>query len=76
MDFFAPGWSVPLSILTLVFWLAQRNGDKYYAALGAAIFRAAFVAFGVALLKQPEKELGPLPFVPGLSLRRRKRDCA
>ncbi|HEV8692645.1 MAG TPA: J domain-containing protein [Lysobacter sp.] len=60
--FFASSWSVPLSILTLVFWLAQRNGDKYYAAFGAACFGAGLVALALALLKQADKELGALPF--------------
>jgi curved DNA-binding protein CbpA len=62
LGFFDSGWSIPLSILVLVFWLAQRNGDKYYAAFGAAAHGAALALFGLALLKQPDKPLAPLCF--------------
>ena len=62
LGFFGSNWSIPLSALALVFWLAQRNGDKYYAAFGAAVLGAALALFGLALLKQSDKALGPLPF--------------
>lgn len=41
--FFLPDWSIPLSILTMMFWFAQRKGPTYYAGLFAAVFGGGLV---------------------------------
>lgn len=55
---FLPGWSIPLSILTLMFWLAQRNGGTYYAAMFAAVLGGVWVMSLLAAAKPSTEPLG------------------
>lgn len=63
LGFFAPGWAVPLSILTLMLWLAQRKDEKYYAAIGAAVFGFFVVLLEFALLSPPGEKFGTWPYL-------------
>jgi hypothetical protein len=53
MGFFHPGWSIPICVVTMMGWLAQRHGGEYYAGMFAAAFGGALV-LSVWMLVLPE----------------------
>lgn len=51
--FFMPNGVIPLCVLTMMFWFAQRNGPTYYAGLFAAVLGGALV-LSAWMLTQPK----------------------